>query len=201
AASQPYFQAHWRKLRGPWVRLPGVAGQLVTTIALRTSVQDETQWAVSGEAGKTWTPDVRVWNMNEGSFDQREAIYAPTPSTIAFRLTVPGGARLRFAPAVATPLPATGIFSVNLVDEADAEHVITETHIPPRSHRRWLNVEADLSPFAGQRVELKLQTGTTASIRDLPADDTAKHGLLPGDVGAAESSAVPPMALALWGDP
>jgi len=201
AASQPYFQAHWRKLRGPWIHPAGVAGQLVTTIALRTTLQDETQWAVAGQTGQTWTPDVRVWNMNEGSFDQREAIYAPTPSTLVFRMTVPAGARFRFSPAVATPLPATAIFSVNLVDEGGTEHVITETHVPPRSHRRWLNVEADLAPWSGQRVELKLQTATAPASRDLAADETGKHPPASGDVGPGETSAVPPMALALWGDP
>jgi hypothetical protein len=104
AASQPFFQAHWRKLRGPWAHAAGVAGQLVTTIALRTSPQVETQWEGSSQSGP-WVPDVRVWNMNEGSFDQREAIYAPTPATLRFRLTVPPGARLRFSPAVATRPP------------------------------------------------------------------------------------------------
>ncbi len=201
AASQPYFQAHWRRLRGPWLQLPGVAGQLVTTIALRTSMQDETQWAVSGQTGQMWTPDVRVWNMNEGSFDQREAIYAPTPSTIVFHLTVPVGAHLRFAPAIATPLPATAIFSVDLVDEAGSEHMITETHLPPRSHRRWLNVDADLTPFGGQRVELKLQTATTPAVRDFSVNDAPKRGPSQGDVGTAEPSAAPPMGLALWGNP
>ena len=211
SASQPYFQAHWRKLRGPWLHLPGVADQLVTTIALRTTVQDETQWAVSAQTGQTWTPDVRVWNMNEGSFDQREAIYAPTPSTLVFRVTVPSDARLRFWPAVATPLPATTVFNVTLIDSGGSERMVTETHVPPRSDRRWLSVDADLSPWSGQRVELRLRTSTSAATpsevrptsarTEISAGDAPRRAQEPGEPGATEPPAVPPMALALWGDP
>jgi arylsulfatase A-like enzyme len=209
AAAQPYFQAHWRKLRGPWLRLVGVAGQLVTTIALRTTTQDETQWAVSAQAG-TWAPDVRVWNMNEGSFDQREAIYAPTPSTITFRMMLPGGARLRFCPAVATPLQATTVFDVSLVDAAGDTHAISEARILSRNDRQWLDLEADLAPWSGQMVELSLRTTTTTASEKRPpvpssadpaSDDAPRPGQRPSDAGAADAPAVPPMALALWGDP
>jgi arylsulfatase A-like enzyme len=201
AASQPFFQAHWRKLRGPWAHAAGVAGQLVTTIALRTSPQVETQWEGSSQSGP-WTPDVRVWNMNEGSFDQREAIYAPTPATLRFRVTIPPGARLRFSPAVATPLPATTLFGVAVIDVAGGEQYVSQTRVPPADDRRWLDADVDLGPWSGQKVELQLRTWM-----EKPADNERRWSPptssdpLSDDANAAEQPSVPPMALALWGDP
>lgn len=200
AASQPFFQAYWRKLRGPWTRAAGVAGQLVTTIALRTSVQ-ETQWEGSTSGGQAWLPDVRVWNMNEGSFDQREAIYAPTPSALRFQLAVPPAARLRFSPAVATPLPATTLFGVSVIDTAGVEHYVSQTRVPPVDDRRWHDADVDLGPWVGQKVEVLLRTWT-----EKPADNE-KHWSGPNaeavadEGGEPERMNVPPMALALWGDP
>ncbi len=198
AAAQPYFQAHWRKMRGPWRRAPGVAGQLLATVALRTSVQRETQWAVAGSAGQSWVPDVRVWNMNEGSFDQREAIYAPTPATLTFRLLVPAGARFRFSPAVTTQLPATTLFDVSLVDAEGREHGLSESRVAPGEDRRWLDVDVDLGPWAGQKVDLVLRTGTSVEIG---AGDKPPPPRPAADNDPSEHDLVPPMALALWGDP
>ncbi|HZU82483.1 MAG TPA: hypothetical protein VE987_06190, partial [Polyangiaceae bacterium] len=160
AASQPYFQSYWRKLRGPWVRPGGTAGQLVTTIALHTNSEAETQWAIATQTGIAWAPNVRVWNMNEGTFDQREAIYAPTPASMRFRIGLPAGARLRFSAAVATPLPQTTVFDVSLVDAAGTEHPVTQRRLAPGDVGRWVDVEADLAPWAQQRVELALRTWT-----------------------------------------
>jgi arylsulfatase A-like enzyme len=196
-ASQPYFQAHWRKLRGPWLHPAGVAGQLVTTIALRTSAQPETQWATSASTGQSWVPDVRVWNMNEGSFDQREAIYAPAPATLTFHVLVPHGAHLRFWPAVITPLPTATVFDVTLIDGGGQEHTVSETRIPPGHDRRWLDGDADLGAWAGQKVDLRLRTATAAAT----AGERRSPPPADGDAGATEHPLVPPMALALWGDP
>jgi arylsulfatase A-like enzyme len=209
AASQPYFQAHWRKLRGPWLHPAGVAGELVTTIALPARKQVETQWGVSarpdeadagaGDSGakKAWIPDVRVWNMNEGSFDQREAIYAPTPATLIFQVMVPHGARLRFSLAVATALPATTWFDVTLIDAAGGEHEVSEARVAPDEDRRWMDIDADLGPWGGQKAELRLRTWATPERHWTPppnAEPTASDG-------GVERMVVPPMALALWGDP
>ena len=188
AASRASFEAYWRKLRGPWVHPAGVAGELVTTIALRTSAQAETQWAVPTQEGQSWVPDVRVWNMNEGSFDQREAIFAPTPSMLIFRVAVPVGGRLRFSPAVATYTSATTFFDVTVVDAAGEAHLVSETPVASGDTRHWLDVDADLSPWIGQRVELRLQA------RSLGALETTAGAPL-------DHLAPQPVALALWGDP
>ncbi|MBV9947425.1 MAG: sulfatase [Myxococcales bacterium] len=201
SAALPFFQAYWRKLRGPWVRVASTAGQLVTTIALRTNPQAEKQWAVATQTGLSWVPNVRVWNMNEGSFDQREALFAPTPATLRFRMPLPPSARFRFSAAVATSIPATTIFEVSLVDAKGDEHTVTTLRVPPAEERRWIDVDADLAPWGDQPVELRLRT--TA---DRPGEGEKRALAAPSgepglDGGIAERTPVPPMALALWGDP
>ena len=201
AAARPFFQSYWRKVRGPWTRPAGIAGQLVTTISLRTS-QREKQWSMHTDDG-TWAPKVRVWNMNEGSYDQREAIFAPTPSSLTFQVTVPAHASLRFAPAVAAPLPATTVFEVVVIDAGGVQHALSETRVEGGDARHWHDLAADLSPWTGQRVQLRLRTWT-----EKPAADE-KRWLAQGadteaeaaDGGAAEAPPVPPMSLGLWGDP
>jgi len=199
SASQAFFQGHWRKLRGPWVRPAGIAGQLVTTIAMRSSREVEKQLSIPTPDGRTWVPAARLWNMNEGSFEQREAIFAPTPATLAFRVAVPPRARLRFSPAVDMPLPATTVFDVHLVDAGGVEHAISETRVAGGDARKWRDVDADLGPWSGQRVELRLRTST-----DRPAADEKRWIAPSADAGAdqgGEPAAVPSMSLALWGDP
>ena len=59
--------AHWRKMRPAWFSTPGDNARFVTTVALRTSAI-ETQWSTPAGVGKVWTPDAKVWNLNEGSY-------------------------------------------------------------------------------------------------------------------------------------
>ena len=192
------MQPYWRKMRVPWVPLTGIAAQLATTIAMRTSHEPEVQWSVLVPGGDTWVPEARTWNMNEGTFDQRESIFAPTPATLTYRLDVPPHARLRVSPAVLVPLPSTTVFDVTLVDAAGAEHAVSQTRIAGGEARRWIDVDADLGPYGGQRVELRLRTSLDKPAayekRWLPRQDDE------ADAGAAEPQG-PPMALAFWGDP
>ncbi len=200
AAATPAFQSYWRKLRGPWATPSGVAGQLVTTLSLLTSAQ-ETQWSVLTHTGAAWAPKARVWNMNEGSFDQREAIFAPTPATLTFHLAVPPDARLRVAPAIAAPFSAATTFDVAVVDAAGVAHVLSEVRVAagdtPDAHR-WHDLDLDLAPWGGQSVDLRLETSTER------AGETERRRTPQGaDAGAAPEgpSASSPASLALWGDP
>jgi len=196
----PYLQPHWRKMNAPWTRLTGVAGQLALTLSLRTSHDFETQWTVPVTGGDTWIPQARVWNMNEGSFDQREAIFAPTPATVTFRMTLPPGARLRLSPAVVTPTAATTVFDVTLVDASGAEHTVSRTRVASAEARKWLDVDADLGAWGGQRVALTLRTSA-----DKPAPGEKRAAPPPAeDPDAGPPSDAPlltPMGLAVWGDP
>ncbi len=182
AAAAPYLQAYWRRLRGPWDHPQGPGRALVTTIALRTDAAQEKAWTVVTPAGQTWAPDAHVWNMNEGSFDQRQAIEAPTPATLTFRLKIPPAARLRFSSAVATPVLATTVFDVALVDSTGAAHALSHTRMAGPDTRRWADADVDLGPWAGQTVDLRLQTSTERS-------------------AALDATAASPLSLALWGSP
>jgi|CZKU01.1.fsa_nt_gi arylsulfatase A-like enzyme len=171
------FQSYWRKMPCPWAGLQGGAGQLVTTISFRAN-SDETQWTVITRDGGAWVPDARVWNMNEGSYDQREAIFAPAPATLAFRTTLPPHARLRVAPALAAPMTVATRFEVVVVDAAGASHAISDTALPAGDAHVWHDLDVDLDAWSGEPIELELRTSSE------PAAG------LPG-----------PPALALWGDP
>jgi arylsulfatase A-like enzyme len=201
ALSQRFLQLYWRRQRGPWVRPAGVAGELALTVALRNDADSEAQWTVPTLDGGTWTPEARVWNMNEGSFDQREAIYAPTPSTLSFPVALPPGARLRVSPGVALPPAATTVFTVSLVDAAGAEHPLSEVRVAGADARRWLDLDVDLSRWGSQKVSLVLRTSTDKpSAEERPwipprTDEKAADG------GASEPTITPPMALAFWGTP
>jgi arylsulfatase A-like enzyme len=175
ASSQAAFQSYWRKMRGPWARPAGIGASLVTTAALRTS-EEETQWAVTGRDGGTWTPEAKVWNMNEGSYDQREAIFAPAPATLSFRMTLPPRARLRVSAALAAPATSPTHFEITVVDAAGVAHVVSETDVAAEDTHLWHDVDVDLSGWGAEPIELLLRT-----LSDAPA-----------------SSAGP---LALWGDP
>jgi arylsulfatase A-like enzyme len=195
AASQPYFSGAWRKLRGPWVHPAGPGGDLAYTFAMRTSRDAEKQWSVGISDGGAWTPQAKIWNMNEGSFDQREAIYAPTPATLTFSLSLPPHARLRLAPAVAVPSASTTVFEVAVVDPAGQRRVVSETRIAGGDPHSWNDVDVDLDAYGGQRVELELRTRAVAR-------QEGERAYVAAGADSDEAHAGPaPMSLALWGDP
>jgi arylsulfatase A-like enzyme len=198
-AAEQYLQPYWRKMRIPWVPLSGMAAQLAMTVSMRTSTGQEAQWSVLVSGSDTWVPEARVWNMNEGSFDQREAILAPAPATLAFPLDLPPNARLRASPAILAGMPTTTVFDVVLVDAAGAEHTVSKTRLSGADAKRWLDVDADLAPWGGQKVTLRFQTAS-----DRPAAFekpwSPPHNDDP-DAGPGEVPLVPSVALALWGDP
>jgi arylsulfatase A-like enzyme len=171
------FQSYWRKMPCPWAGLQGGAGQLVATISFRVGADEgeEKQWTVATRDGGSWVPDAHVWNMNEGSYDQREAIFAPAPATLGFRMTLPPHARLRVAPALAAPMSVETRFAVVVVDAAGASHPVSEVALPPGDAHRWHDLDVDLDAWSGEPVELELRTSSEATTGSPP--------------------------LALWGDP
>jgi arylsulfatase A-like enzyme len=197
-ASKPFMQSHWRRMIGPWTHPSGPAGQMVMSEALLTS-RMELQWSVPLSDGTAWAPSARTWNMNEGSYDQRDSIFAPTPATISFHLTVPAAARFDFSPATLDPVPATTVFTVSVVGSDGKSTVVATRRIATGDARHWFDDHADLSAFAGQAVELRLETSTDhARTSEQPPPP-------PEDAGAPESDAKPPpaptMSLAMWGNP
>ena len=182
-------------------RPPGTAGELATTVSLRTS-DAETQWTVPTRAGAAWTPQARVWNMNEGSFDQREAIFAPDA----------GDAR---ASAWRSPRARASGSSPARADAA-AGHDRVRRERRRRRGGRAPGLRRRASPgrrrahvarrrrgsraWGGQRVELRLQTST-----DKPAPTRSVRPRAGGRRDATRARRnecrAPPMSLALWGDP
>jgi arylsulfatase A-like enzyme len=201
SASQRYLQTYWRRLRGPWARPRGIAGDLALTVALRGDTESEAQWSVPTRDGGTWTPEARVWNMNEGSFDQREAIYAPTPATLVFPVNLAPKSRFRAAPGVALPAADTTVFDVSVVEATGAEHVLSHTRVAGADARRWNEVDVDLSPWGGQRVDLVLRTSTDRPEHDERPWTRPHNDEKLADGGAAEPAVTPPMSLAFWGTP
>ena len=202
-AAKPFMLPLWRKMLGPWTSHAGEAGQMAMSVALRTSAM-ELQYAVPLKDGKAWVPDARIWNMNEGSFDLRDAIFAPTPATISFRVTVPAQAKLDFTPAIMQAITATTVFGVSVVDASGKEHEILAHRIQPGDAKKWFEASADLSKFAGQSVELRLKTSTDkplASERKWAPKTDAPAGADDADAPRFAEPPMPSMSLAMWGNP
>ena len=214
AALKPIMRAHWRQQKPPFFPATGDASKFVTTIGLRTSA-NETQWATTlGKDNKTWAPEARVWNMNEGSFDQRESLVSPTPGTISYRITVPQGARFTFAEGTVNQADQPTAFVVTIVDQKGTSHVVHRHVLAASASRHWTDESADLSAFAGQAVELRL--GTEVARGEKGEDRTRESEEVPAsaysgpgngkpniDAGVVREDALttPSAAVALWGNP
>ncbi len=154
-AGQASLADYWRKLQSPWTGLQGDRAKLVLDVALVTGAPEK-QLAVPIGGGKVWLPEPRKWNMSEGSFDEREAIFAPPPATLSFALAVPLFAKLSFAPALLSGHEVG--FAVSVVDASGVEHEVYTRQVGAPDARHWLDDAVDLGAYAGQRVELRLKT-------------------------------------------
>ena len=154
-AGQASLAEYWRKMQSPWTGLEGDRAKLVVDLALVTS-GPEKQLAVPLGGGKVWLPDARKWNMSEGSFDEREAIFAPPPATLSFAVDLPLFARLAVAPALVSGRDTA--FSITVVDAAAVEHEVYARRVGAAESKQWLEETIDLTPYGGQHVELRLKT-------------------------------------------
>jgi choline-sulfatase len=170
------LDGHWRKMRAPWIDFTGPAAKAAMSFAVLTS-QSEDEAVIPIGSGEVWKPDAKKWNMSEGSFDERDAIFAPTPSRITYDLTIPPEARLTFAMTVSSA-PAPTTFAVTVKDARGAVRQLFSKQLPAHSSKGWIDASVDLSDLAGQAVELSLTTEMEAL------------------AGRPEA-----MSLALWGDP
>ncbi len=149
------LSAHWRKMKSPWVKVSGDAAKLVMAISLRTSTT-ETQWEAPASGGKTWKPDARVWNMNEGEYDQRDAIVAPAPATLTFRLQIANEAKLSYSVATLNAPRENTVFSVVVSDAKGRTQTVCSKTLAPSLQREWVEQMCDLSAFGGPTVDLAL---------------------------------------------
>lgn len=173
ARGQSDLQVHWRRMQAPWKDTARQSnGKLVQLVALRTS-HGEVAHVITTSSGGTATFDVRKWNTAEGSFAQREAIVAPTPSTLRFRLRVPLHAALEVAPAVLGIGPSSDVtFRARAVPVGGGDPVeIGNVIVQERD--RWNERRFDLAALGGKEIELEL----------------------------VAEAATAPMAIAMWGTP
>lgn len=207
--SDQLLALHWRKMKPPFSPARSDALRYVFSIALRTS-KSETQWSMPASQGKAWTPDARVWNMNEGSFDQRESLVATAPSMFTFRVKVPPSARLSFAQGTINATRGATVHVVSIVDSEGKVHEVCRHRLAPALARRWVDRVCDLAPFAGQIVDLRLATEiasvTKEEQRATPAREhegpRAPDGGVDRDAGAPEDGlTLPAVPVALWGNP
>ena len=184
---------NWRRMPTPWMDPAGVA----VTMALADNEVEAR--AVALPTGATWQPDAHTWNMNEGAFSSRDTLFAPTPATLTFHLTLPAHARLVVSTGLATPAGAPVTFSVSARDASEGDAAAPEQTLfaetrAPDDQRDFREAVIDLSAVAERPIELSLRT------RALP-----RIALLAGPVGktgsTAPSAPPPPLALAAWGDP
>ena len=155
-AGEGLLAPHWRKMPVPWTHLTGQAARLALSFAL--SRDEETEHVTLLTDGTLWTPDVRKWNMNGGSFDQRESIFAPTPATLAWRIAVPPHARLTFSTAVSSPRAVGTTFRMLAGGDGVAARELFARTVQKGEEQTWTDAVVDLAAYAGQSVELVFET-------------------------------------------
>ena len=196
----------WRKMPLAFHDLSADAKKITTSIALRTS-ETEVQWSVPMGSGEHWTPDARVWNMSEGSFDERESIFAPTPASIAFKLTLPPNAKFVFSPATANPTGDATVFSVSITDARGQKATPYEKRFLPEQTSSWIDDETvDLSAYGGQSIELVLETRAEPRKSDEAPKARWRAPRVANDQDASisplsEAKGQSGLSLALWGNP
>jgi arylsulfatase A-like enzyme len=175
---------HWRRMPSPWIRKAARSDRAVQQIALVRG--DGTQKLAPISADRTWAPDPHLWNMNVGSFDQRESILAPPPSTLRFTgLTLPRGATLQTAPAVVGANPTGVEFEVAVKSGNGPRSIVALRRIEagiPEAFQDW---RVDLSPWNGKVIDLELVT------RSAPAPTVPAAIWGSPVIVAADSSDVP----------
>jgi arylsulfatase A-like enzyme len=196
------FSAHWRRMAVPFLELPPDRAKLATSVALRTS-DDVKQWSVPTASGGAWTPDARVWNMSEGSFDQREAIFAPTPAKLSFHVRVPAHASLHFAPGTANYAGDDTIFAVTVKDARGNPVPVWDKRYLAEETRGWADeVTVDLERWSGQEIELTLATTAVPRAAPPPKSAPRRKPVDGGAPGASEDAlGATGLTLALWGNP
>lgn len=200
-AAKGYFNAYWRKMRPQWARaaaggpIDTAAFPYATSIALRVSAT-ETVFSSTLDGGRIWKPDVRLWNMNEGSFDQREALWAPAPASYRFPVQIPPKARFEVSAGIANEPRGEVRFQVLVTAAGEAEKIVHDVTFGGKSGRGWHDIAVDLAAFGGKSATLELRTSFVA--KDLGETGGGGDG---GGKEIAPENRSPGVPAALWGNP
>ncbi|MBX3187455.1 MAG: hypothetical protein KF819_10590 [Labilithrix sp.] len=130
-----------------------------------------------------WVTRIALPSIDERSFDQRDALFAPAPASFTFRVGVPGGAKLAFA-AGSVGATRDAIYVVTVVDAKGETHELLRHRLAPA--RGWTELSCSLADFAGQIVELRLSTELSPVVTGEGSRD------------AGEASGPP---VSFWGNP
>ncbi len=146
------LHGYWRKMRSPFIGPSGNIGRLVQQIGL--SATTTARVADKKSTDGRWHADPRLWGLDEGTYDQREALLAPAPSRVSWRINLPESSVFETAPA-AFGGEGEVTFEVAII-EAGARHLVGQRKLS--QSRRWNDWRIDLSKFHGD-VSLELTTG------------------------------------------
>jgi len=145
------LRGYWRKMHSPLVGAGGSAGRLIQQIGLTAAPTVKTE-AKKPQDGR-WHADPRLWGLDEGTYDQREALLAPAPSRLSWRVSLRERSYFESAPA-AFDGPGEVTFEVAII-ASGVRHVLGQRNIS--QSRSWDDWRIDLSKFHGD-VELELVT-------------------------------------------
>lgn len=210
---------HWRKLAPPFLPSPSAAAPFVTQLSLTVhpALAPEPARAPVHASAKNGSPDARLWNMDEGSFQAREALVAAAPSSFGFAVSVPARARFSFAAASVNEAAEATVFTAEVTDEQGVTKPLCSFRLPPAEARRWHEQRCALDAYAGQEVTMRLVTASAPATpeerreaarvrarrerarRASPRSDVRAAGR--ADAGAPDALDVPGTAVALWGTP
>jgi arylsulfatase A-like enzyme len=152
------LKGYWRRLHSPFVGPQGNRGRLIQQIGIASN-----QLPILKESELDdghWHADPKLWGLDEGTYDQREAIVAPAPTRIVWHLRLQE--RSRFETSIAA-FAGEGVTQFEIAIVADGtRHALAQKQVS-QSHA-WDELTVDLSAFRGE-VALELTTsGRDASL-------------------------------------
>lgn len=146
--------AHWRAMTAPYARVGGERRQAVQVVAWTLGAEKIQEG--ESKVGLGSAAELRTWNTAEASFDIREALLAPPPSTLRFPLRVPPQAILEVAPAAVGLKAGSLTFEVAARPRGGERRLLDTVKVRASSAPAWNERRIDLGALAGQEVELEL---------------------------------------------
>lgn len=154
AGLKTFRQVHWRAMVAPYSKISGTRRQAIQIVALTRG--EEKLLSSENKMGLGSAAELRTWNTAEASFDIREAIIAPPPSTLLFPKQVPPQAFLEVAPT-ALGIPAGSLtFEIAVRPKGGERQVLDTLKIRAKDAPSWRDRRIDLSAFSGRQVEIEL---------------------------------------------
>ena len=158
ASVKRFHAIHWRSMKAPWSGLTSGMRKRVELVALTTSV---TERASPTAALGGWQPELKTWNMAEGSFEAREAVLLPPPSRLRLPVRIPRGAWLELAPAILGLRTGNVTFEVAATTRHGVREILSTVKISAGDPPAWHETKVSLAAYADQEIELEIRTRTS----------------------------------------